>query len=124
MTKFTKTLNDKGIIVSMFIDPDSTQIEASAKAGAQFIELHTGQYAEKFNTPDEEKELNKLIEAAKLAKKLSLKVNAGHGLNYFNVKPVASIENMVELNIGHSIISKAVFVGLDRAVRDMISLIK
>ena len=124
MTKFTKTLNDKGIIVSMFIDPDSTQIEASAKAGAQFIELHTGQYAEKFNTPDEEKELNKLIEAAKLAKKLDLKVNAGHGLNYFNVKPVASIENMVELNIGHSIISKAVFVGLDRAVRDMISLIK
>lgn len=124
MTKFTKTLNDKGIIVSMFIDPDSTQIEASAKAGAQFIELHTGQYAEKFNTPDEEKELNKLIEAAKLAKKLDLKVNAGHGLNYFNVKSVASIENMVELNIGHSIISKAVFVGLDRAVRDMISLIK
>ena len=124
MTKFTKTLNDKGIIVSMFIDPDSTQIEASAKAGAQFIELHTGQYAEKFNTPDEEKELNKLIDAAQLAKELGLKVNAGHGLNYFNVKPVASIENMVELNIGHSIISKAVFVGLDRAVRDMISLIK
>lgn len=124
MTKFTKTLNDKGIIVSMFIDPDSTQIEASAKAGAQFIELHTGQYAEKFNTPDEEKELNKLIEAAQLAEKMGLKVNAGHGLNYFNVKPVAAIDNMNELNIGHSIISKAVFVGLDRAVRDMINLIK
>ena len=124
MTKFTKTLNDKGIIVSMFIDPDSTQIEASAKAGAQFIELHTGQYAEKFNTPDEEKELNKLIEAAQLAEKMGLKVNAGHGLNYLNVKPVAAIYNMNELNIGHSIISKAVFVGLDRAVRDMINLIK
>ena len=124
MTKFTKTLNDKGIIVSMFIDPDSTQIEASAKAGAQFIELHTGQYAEKFNTPDEEKELNKLIEAAQLAEKMGLKVNAGHGLNYLNVKPVAAIDNMNELNIGHSIISKAVFVGLDRAVRDMINLIK
>ena len=124
MTKFTKTLNDKGIIVSMFIDPDSTQIEASAKAGAQFIELHTGQYAEKFNTPDEKKELNKLINAAKLAEKLGLKVNAGHGLNYLNVKPVAAIYNMNELNIGHSIISKAVFVGLDRAVRDMINLIK
>lgn len=124
MTKFTKTLNDKGIIVSMFIDPDSTQIEASAEVGAQFIELHTGQYAEKFNTPDEEKELNKLKEAAMLAKKLGLKVNAGHGLNYFNIRPVASIDNMVELNIGHSIISKSIFVGLDRAVRDMISLIK
>lgn len=121
---YIKTLKNKGIIVSLFIDPSKDQVEASAKCGADFIELHTGRYAQMFNTAEEEKELKKLKDASLLAQSLGLKVNAGHGLNYFNVKPVAQIKNMVELNIGHSIISRAVFVGLEQAVRDMVSLIK
>lgn len=124
LKEFIKPLNEKGIIVSLFIDPSSDQVEASAKAGAQFIELHTGQYSEAFNTPQEEKELQKLKDAALLAQSFGLKVNAGHGLNYFNVRPVAEIKGMMELNIGHSIISRAIFAGLDKAVRDMINLIK
>lgn len=116
----TSRMKDKGIKVSLFIDPVPEQIEASAKAGAEFVELHTGSYAEVWG--DEKKtavELQKLINGAKLAKEKGLRVNGGHGLTYQNVKPVAAIEEMEELNIGHSIISRAVLVGLDRAVREM-----
>lgn len=119
LTEFIKPVIDEGIIVSLFIDPDFKQVEASAEAGAQFIELHTGQYAEAFNKSEENPAFKNLEEAAAFASELGLRINAGHGLNYQNVKRILTIKNMEELNIGHSIISKAVFVGLDKAVRDM-----
>lgn len=122
--KFTKPLNDAGIAVSLFIDPEKTQIEAAAKTGAEFIELHTGQFAENFGKDGEEKEFQKLKEAAKYAQSLGLKVNAGHGLNYQNVKRMHEIPGLIELNIGHSIISKAVFTGLEAAVNEMKGLIE
>jgi len=119
LKEFIKPLTDNGIIVSLFVDPDFKQVEASADTGAQFIELHTGQYAEVFNTDNEHVALKNLEEAAVYADEFELRVNAGHGLNYQNVKGILHIKNLEELNIGHSIISRAVFTGMDRAVRDM-----
>jgi len=121
--KFVKPLEDAGIAVSLFIDPNKEQILASSKTGAQFIELHTGQFAETFGTPLEEKEFQKLKEATIYAQSLGLKVNAGHGLNYQNVLRMHEIPNLIELNIGHSIISRAIFVGLENAVREMKKII-
>lgn len=116
-------LKQKGIIVSLFIEPDKKQIEASKSAGADFIELHTGKYANSKSEKEFEARLNNLIEAVKFARQIGLKVNAGHGLNYQNVLAVAEIEGVEELNIGHSIISRAVFVGLKQAVSEMKGLI-
>lgn len=124
VTEFIKPLLDAGIIVSLFIDPDIKQVEASAKTGAQFIEMHTGSYAECFGYKEEEIEFQKLKKAAELAQKLGLKVNAGHGLNYENVHRMHEIDGLCELNIGHSIISRAVFTGLNEAVEKMKELIK
>lgn len=124
VTDFVKPLVDAGIIVSLFIDPDKQQVEAAAKTGAQFIELHTGRYSEAYGTENEELELNHLKDAAKLAHKLGLKVNAGHGLTYENVHRMREIPELIELNIGHNIIAHAVFDGLERAVIDMKNLIK
>ena len=124
VTEFIKPLLDAGIIVSLFIDPDENQVKASAKTGAQFIEMHTGTYSEAFGTEKEEQEFLNLKNAAKLAQSLGLKVNAGHGLNYENVKRMHEIPGLVELNIGHSIISRAGFTGLGEAVKTMHDLIK
>lgn len=124
ITKFVQPLLDAGILVSLFIDPSKEQVYAAAKTGAQFIELHTGQYSLAFGTPDETEEFEKLREASRLAHALGLKVNAGHGLNYENVHRMKQIEDLYELNIGHSIISRALFVGLDKAVEEMLNLIK
>jgi len=124
VTEFIKPLLDAGIIVSLFIDPDFEQVKASAKTGAQFIEMHTGTYSETFGTEKEEEEFLKLKNAAKLAQSLGLTVNAGHGLNYVNVHRMHEIEGLYELNIGHSIISRAVFTGLPEAVSKMKELIK
>lgn len=124
VTEFIKPLLDAGIIVSLFIDPDSEQVKASAKTGAQYIEMHTGTYSETFGTEKEEAEFLKLKNAAKLAQSLDLTVNAGHGLNYENVHRMHEIEGLYELNIGHSIISRAVFTGLPEAVSKMKELIK
>lgn len=121
---FVKPLLDKGILVSLFIDPTEEQVEASAATGAQFIEMHTGQYSEKFGTKLEETEFVKLKNSALLAQSLGLKVNAGHGLNYKNVYRMHEIPNLYELNIGHSIISRAVFVGLAQAVKEMKDLVQ
>lgn len=118
-TKFVKPLVERGIEVSMFIDPDISQVSASYKAGAQFVELHTGKYSEDYGTENEESSFQSLKEAAAFAQSLGLKVNAGHGLNYENVKRMHEIPYLVELNIGHSIIARAVFVGLEQAVREM-----
>ena len=119
LTEYIKPLIEAGIIVSLFIDPDFDQVRASSATGAQFIELHTGQYAEAYNTNEENVSFKNLEKAAALAEELDLMVNAGHGLNYQNVKNILSITNLVELNIGHSIISRAVLVGLEQAVKDM-----
>ena len=121
---FVKPLNNAGIVVSLFIDPDKEQIDAAKKTGAEFIELHTGAYAESFGKEDEEAEFQKLKEAAIYAQSLGLKVNAGHGLNYENVKRMHEIPNLIELNIGHTIISKSIFTGLEKAISEMQELIK
>lgn len=114
-----KQLQDAGIPVSWFIDADPAQIEAAAKTGAKFIELHTGKYADATDPATRDKELAVLTEGAKQAIANGLRVNAGHGLTYWNVYPVACIAGMEELNIGHTIISRAVLVGIERAVREM-----
>lgn len=124
ITEFVQPLLDAGILVSLFIDPSKEQVYAAAKTGAQFIELHTGQYSMAFGTPDETEEFEKLREASRLAHALGLKVNAGHGLNYENVYRMKQIEDFYELNIGHSIIARSVFVGLEQAVNEMKNLIK
>ena len=125
LTEARKRLNDAGIEVSLFIAPDAKQIEASARAGSQFIELHTGAFAESFDDePKREIELQRLISGAKQAHALGLRVNAGHGLNYANLPALHRVPHLVELNIGHSIISRAVFSGLTRAVKDMLRLME
>ena len=124
VTKFVAPLVEAGIQVSLFIDPDLDQIKAAAKTGAQFIEMHTGQYSLAYGTESEKAEFEKLSNSARLAQELGLKVNAGHGLNYENVHRMHEIEGLYELNIGHSIISKAVFTGLAQAVREMADLSK
>lgn len=123
ITEFVKPLVNAGIEVSLFIDPTEEQVRASAKTGAQFIEMHTGSYSNAYGTPSEETEFQKLKNSAKLSQELGLRVNAGHGLNYENVHRMHEIEGLYELNIGHSIISKAIFVGLDNAVNQMNFLI-
>ena len=124
VSEFIKPLLDAGIIVSLFIDPTEEQVEASKKTGAQFIEMHTGAYAEAFGTDNEELEFQKLKQAAELAQHIGLQVNAGHGLNYENVHRMHEINGLVELNIGHSIISRSIFTGLPEAVKKMAELIK
>lgn len=124
VTSFIKPLIDAGIVVSLFIDPTEEQVRASAKTGAQFIEMHTGAYANAFGTNKEEEEFQKLKSGAELAQSLGLKVNAGHGLNYENVHRMHEIKDVYELNIGHSIISRSIFNGLGEAVSKMKDLIK
>jgi pyridoxine 5-phosphate synthase len=121
LTETRKKMNDGGIEVSLFIAPDPAQIEAAARTGSQFIELHTGAFAEGFDEdPQGEAELDRLIAAAKLAHTLGLKVNAGHGLNYRNLPLMHRVPHLVELNIGHSIISRAVTSGVKAAVQEML----
>ncbi|MBT8442947.1 MAG: pyridoxine 5'-phosphate synthase, partial [Gammaproteobacteria bacterium] len=111
------------IRVSLFIDPDQAQLDASAAAGAAVVELHTGCYADATTDAERETELARVVDAARYGAGLGLTVHAGHGLHYQNVVPIAAIEEIVELNIGHSIIARSVFDGLPRAVEDMKYLI-
>jgi pyridoxine 5-phosphate synthase len=141
-----KKMNDAGIEVSLFITPDEKQIESAARTGSQFIELHTGAFAEEFQKRWGESlssldqfskshgstesrttdlpELQRLIAGAKQAHALGLKVNAGHGLDYVNLPALHCVPHLVELNIGHSIISRAVMVGLETAVKEMLRLME
>ncbi len=119
----TSQLHEGGIPVSLFLDPDLNQIKAAHKIGADYVELHTGRYANATLLKEEHQEFELLSQSAKLAFKLGLGVNAGHGLTYRNVKRLTQIQEIVEYNIGHSIISRAVLVGLDQAVREMKQLI-
>jgi len=115
-------LHDVGARVSLFIDAEESQIQAAASLGAEFIEIHTGSYANKFGE-ERASELEKLRRGAALALSLGLRINAGHGLNYENTTPILSLPGLEELNIGHSIISRALTVGLENAVREMARLI-
>ncbi|MUL37398.1 pyridoxine 5'-phosphate synthase [Gloeocapsopsis dulcis] len=119
MNEVVDKLQSADIPVSLFIDAENAQIEASVKTKAKFIELHTGRYAEAHNEASRQNELKILSQGAKQALASGLRVNAGHGLTYWNVYPVAGIPGMEELNIGHTIVSRAALVGLERAVREM-----
>jgi pyridoxine 5-phosphate synthase len=116
-----KLLQGNGIKVSLFIDPDKSQIDASKEIASYAIELHTGKYASAKKT--KEQELINIIEASRYAQSRSLHVHAGHGLDYLNVKRISQIKEIEELNIGHSIVARAIFVGLDQAVKDMIAIL-
>lgn len=113
-----KRLQDTGIFVSLFIDPDINQVEASAEIGAQAVEFHTGEYANAKGNHRKE-QLERLVRAAARCREAGMQLHAGHGLNYQNVRPIAAIEGMHELNIGHSIVSRAIFAGFQTAVREM-----
>jgi pyridoxine 5-phosphate synthase len=124
-----KKMNDAGIEVSLFIAPDEKQIQASARVGSQFVELHTGQFAEEFHERKQEHsvtsfELQRLVMGATQAHQLGLRVNAGHGLNYENLPALFAVPHLVELNIGHSIVSRSVFVGMETAVKEMLRLMQ
>ena len=116
-------MKDAGIRVSLFVDPEETQIKASQALGADEIELHTGCYANTNKVVDQDKEYNRLYIAADLANNQTLKVNAGHGLNYLNTHRICSLPNLQELNIGHSIVSRSIFVGIVQAVKEMREII-
>jgi pyridoxine 5-phosphate synthase len=122
LTRTVTRLKKAGISVSLFIDPDTKQIRAAANAGADFIELHTGTFANTRTESEQAAELKKLIAAATLAHKLGLRVNAGHGLNYQNTPAILVVPHLETLNTGHAIISRALFVGLRQAVREMLAL--
>ncbi len=126
LREFIKPFRENGIEVSLFIDADTEQIKASAEVGADAVELHTGPYAEawnSFNWAKAKEELTRLRLAARFAKALGLRVYAGHGLTYHNVKPITKIEEIEELNIGHSIVANAVIFGFERAVKEMLKLL-
>lgn len=118
-----RRLENAGIRTSLFIDPDDDALEASAELGADAVELHTGEYA---NARGEERgrQLARLADAARRGREAGLAIHAGHGLTYENVTPVAALEGVEELNIGHSVVARAVFVGLERAVREMVELVR
>jgi pyridoxine 5-phosphate synthase len=119
-------LKEAGVVVSLFLDPDPAQLEVAAELSVDAIELHTGAYAHaslKHNVPETQAALGILVSAGKRVRAAGIALNAGHGLTYRNVKPVAAIDEMHELNIGHSIIARAIMVGLEQAVRDMKRLI-
>jgi pyridoxine 5-phosphate synthase len=123
MHKGITQLREAGIRVSLFIDPEEEQIEASKKAGAEDIELHTGCYANAERGIPQDKEYERLVSAAEFANERNLQVNAGHGLNYINTQRICGLPHLRELNIGHSIVSRAIFVGLTKAVQEMREII-
>lgn len=121
--EYITRIQQAGIAVSLFIDPDEKQVAAAKKTGTDWVEIHTGSYANASTEKDRSREFAKIAEAAKLAASLGLRVGAGHGLNYVNVRKIALMPEVEELNIGHSIISRAALVGMEKAVREMRELI-
>ncbi|WP_175721865.1 pyridoxine 5'-phosphate synthase [Burkholderia anthina] len=114
-----KQLADAGVRVSLFIDPDETQIRAAHEAGAPVVELHTGRYADAHDEAEQQREYERIVAGVQAGAQLGLKVNAGHGLHYTNVQQIAAIDGIVELNIGHALVAHAIFAGWDNAVREM-----
>jgi pyridoxine 5-phosphate synthase len=122
---FVKALSKAGVIVSLFIDPEKAQIDAASDVGSPFIELHTGAFSNAWHDPSgREFELDKIRNAAAYARSLGITVNAGHGINYVNAQDICTVDGLHELNIGHSIVSRALFTGVDEAVRGMKKLIR
>ncbi|NOQ52760.1 MAG: pyridoxine 5'-phosphate synthase [Desulfuromonadaceae bacterium] len=117
-------LKQAGIVVSLFVEPDLEQIKTSYKVGADYIEIHTGSYCETRADVDRREQLRRIELAISAARKLGLGVNAGHGLNYRNIGPVVALKGIEEFNIGHSIVARAALVGMERAVREMLELLK
>jgi pyridoxine 5-phosphate synthase len=124
IARVVKNLKDGDITVSLFIDPDLDQVKASHRVSADRVELHTGRYCEARTDRDRQRELARIVDASKAAVKLGLGCAAGHGLHYENVRAIARIAEIDELNIGHAIVSRAVLVGFDRAVREMLELLR
>jgi len=124
MSRSVKTLQKNGCMVSLFIDASPEQIRAAADSGAEFVEIHTGHYADARVPSEIEREFNAITEAIELARSCGLRVNVGHGLNYYNTRRLAPIAAIEEFSIGHSIIARAVLVGMERAVREMLDIIK
>jgi pyridoxine 5-phosphate synthase len=124
IARVVKNLKDGDITVSLFIDPDLDQVKAAHRVSADRVELHTGRYCEARTDRDRQRELMRIVDASKAAVKLGLGCAAGHGLHYDNVRAIARIGEIDELNIGHAIVSRAVLVGLDRAVREMLALLR
>lgn len=120
--RYTRSLLDAGIRVSIFIDPERAQIQRAWDAGARVVELHTGAYADAHDAAARDAELARIRDAAAFAAELGMVVNAGHGLNYHNVQPIAAIPQIAELNIGHAIVAQALFVGFAEAVKEMKAL--
>ena len=120
--EFTRRMRGAGIVVSIFLDADPAQVEAAQSADADAIEINTGRYADAHGK-NVKPELDRIADAARLGAEAELEVLAGHGLNYVNVAPIVAIPEIVELNIGHSIVARAALVGMDRAVRDMVALL-
>ena len=118
-----KKIRDTGIPVSLFIDPEEDQIRASREIGAEDVELHTGCYASAKNSAEIDSEFQRLVSGAETANQQKMQVNAGHGLNYINTKRICGLPHLRELNIGHSIVSRAIFVGISQAVREMKEII-
>ncbi|HDD64696.1 MAG TPA: pyridoxine 5'-phosphate synthase [Firmicutes bacterium] len=124
VSEAVKLFKNHNIAVSLFIDPDFEQIEASKETGTDFIELHTGRYADAEGEEERNKELEKIVKAVEYGISKGLRVNAGHGLDYKNVVPICKIKGIEELNIGYSIIGRAIFVGIYQAVKEMIEIIR
>lgn len=124
LKKVVKSLRDGEIEVSLFIDPDLDQVRQAHRVDAQVVELHTGRYCDARSDKEREQEFGRIVESARAAARLGMRVAAGHGLNYENVRPIVGIQEITELNIGHAIVARSVFVGMERAVRDMIELMR
>jgi len=123
LTQKIALLKQAGIVISLFVEPDLEQIKACHKVGADYIEIHTGTYCEMRSESDKREQLQRIELAISAARKLGLGVNAGHGLNYQNIAPVLALKGIEEFNIGHSIVSRASLVGMERAVREMLALL-
>jgi pyridoxine 5-phosphate synthase len=120
---YVKKLRDAGLTVSLFVDPDAAQINAAKEVGAQWVELHTGAYAEAQTETEAQRLFDELLDGARHARSLGLRVKCGHGLNYTNIKPFRGRPEFEEFSIGHSIMARAILVGMERAVREMVQLI-
>ena len=123
MRDWIKQIRDAGIRISLFIDPEEEQIKASREIGAEDVELHTGCYANANNSAELDSEFQRLVSGAEIAHQQKMRVNAGHGLNYINTQRICGLPHLSELNIGHSIVSRAIFVGISEAVREMKEII-
>jgi len=124
LKKAITTLKKNGILLSLFINPEPADVKVSQGLGADFVEIHTGRYADAQNEAEKKRELSRIRKAVETAHRLKLRINAGHGLNYINIKPLVAWPEIEEFSIGHSIIGRAVLVGMEKAVREMLALIR